>query len=172
MTVASRETRWPPVEVTRNHLRLVELGELLEDAMRKGESELVSGWLARLLVVRSCGYLEQVVAEVARGFILKRSGGLVRSFAHAAIPAAKNPWPESLLDWVGRFDRSLQDDLRDVFDEDDQRLRRELGLLVDRRNKIAHGLNEGVTERKALNLQIVACEVADWFVLRFNPQRA
>jgi len=101
----------------------------------------------------------------------KCARGPVRTFAQVAIPTVKNPWPETLLVWVGRFDRSLQDDLRDVFDDDDQRLRRELGLLVDRRNKIAHGLNEGITERKALNLQVVACEIADWFVLRFNPQR-
>jgi hypothetical protein len=43
--------------------------------------------------------------------------------------------------------------------------------LVDRRNQIAHGLSEGVGIRKALDLKITACEVADWFILRFNPLR-
>jgi len=54
---------------------------------------------------------------------------------------------------------------------DDQRLRRELAFLVDRRNKIAHGLNEGIGTVKALALKDVASEAADWFIARFNPGR-
>ncbi len=41
--------------------------------------------------------------------------------------------------------------------------------MGDRRNRIARGLNEGITRDKALMLKEVAAEVADWFILRFNP---
>ena len=58
-----------------------------------------------------------------------------------------------------------------MFDADDQRLYREVTFLVDRRNKIAHGENEGIGAAKAMRLKGVACELADWFVLRFNPLR-
>lgn len=53
--------------------------------------------------------------------------------------------------------------------EQDELLHRELSFLLDRRNKIAHGHSEGITVRKALDLKRVAVQIADWFILRFNP---
>lgn len=162
---------WPPLAVTTSGQKLDELAKLVEDRRRLADSDGVPEWLARLLVVRSCGYLEQVVFEVARVYIGNRSVGYVKSFAHAAIPEGRNPGPTFLKEWVGRFDANLAADLEAALDEHDQRLHRELAFLVDRRNKIAHGLSEGITVRKALDLKAVACEVADWFILRFNPAR-
>src|SRR5689334_23275480 len=72
---------------------------------------------------------------------------------------------------VGRFDSSVCDELVTLLDQDDGRLRREIGFLVDRRNRIAHGLSEGVTQSKAIQLRDVSYELADWFILRFNPER-
>jgi RiboL-PSP-HEPN len=165
-------TRWPPRETTSIRQTLDELSDLLDQQLREpGSPESVTNWLARLLVIRSCGYLEQVAAQVSQGFIIGRSGGQVRTFAQSWIPGGRNPWPENLLEWVGRFNANLGNDLRDLLDDDDQRLRREVAFLVDRRNKIAHGLNEGITPRKAQDLKEVACQVADWFILRFNPLR-
>jgi hypothetical protein len=76
-----------------------------------------------------------------------------------------------MLDMVGRFDKSLQDELDEILSKDDDRLKRELAYLVTVRNSVAHGLNEGVGPGKALQLKDVAVELADWFILRFNPQR-
>jgi hypothetical protein len=161
--------RWPPLQVTRIRETLDDLSALLDDQMRKSDPELVAAPLARLLVVRSCGYLEQVMFEVSRAYIVERSGGQVRTFAQTWIPDGRNPWPAFLLEWVGRFDAAMATDLAVRFQADDERLHRELSFLVNRRNRIAHGLNEGVTTRKAFDLKAVACELADWFVLRFNP---
>ncbi|MEA2232138.1 MAG: hypothetical protein QOD83_1954 [Solirubrobacteraceae bacterium] len=72
---------------------------------------------------------------------------------------------------MGRFDSAWANDLVDFFEADDQRLQREIAFLVDRRNKIAHGLNEGIGPVKALALKEIACEVGDWFIARFNPDR-
>jgi RiboL-PSP-HEPN len=162
-------TQWPPAELVRIRLKLDELAERIDEQMRKGDPETVVEWLARLLVVRSCGYLEQAVREVALGHIAQRSGGYIKLFATSWVPDGRNPWPDYLVQWVGRFDKNLSDALDDFLDADDERLRREVSFLVDRRNRIAHGLNEGIGARKALDLKEVACEVAQWFSIQFDP---
>jgi hypothetical protein len=150
---------------------LNELAELVEEVQRSGAGGPEAAWLARLLVVRSCGYLEQVVDEVSRELMQERSGGVVRSFSQSWLPSHKNPGPDRLAQWVSRFDTTWSVELAELFDGDDERLRRELAFLVDRRNRIAHGLNEGIGVRKALDLRYVAVEIADWFIRRFNPNR-
>lgn len=82
----------------------------------------------------------------------------------------RNPTPEALVQLLGRLDSNLSADFAAFLDGEDQTIRRELSLLVDRRNKIAHGLNEGVTPRRAVELTDRAREIADWLVLRLNPQ--
>jgi hypothetical protein len=120
-------------------------------------------------VVRSCGYLEQVVDEVSRELIPSQSGGVARSFAQSWIPTKRNPSFDRLTEWVGRFDLVWAEELAGLLLEDDERLRRELAFLLDRRNKIAHGHSEGIGVRKALDLKDIAVEIANWFILRFNP---
>jgi hypothetical protein len=127
--------------------------------------------LARFLVVRSCGFVEQTVVQVCRGYVAERSGGPVRTFGHSWLERSPNPSPEALALLAGRFDSAWANDLTELLEADDQRLQREVAFLVDRRNKIAHGLNEGIGPAKALMLKDVACEVGDWFIARFNPDR-
>lgn len=158
---------WPPWEVTSLRGKLEALSVRLEQ--RKELDEDIVGWLSRLLVVRSSGYLEQVAYVVCRGYVDAKSGGLVRAFSKSHLEWTRNPTPESLLQLVGRFDHILEVELASLFDSNDQEVRRELSFLVDRRNRIAHGENEGVNPSKALALKGVACDVADWFVLRLNP---
>lgn len=135
-----------------------------------GEDDEALGWLARLLVVRSCGYLEQTAFEVCRSYVGRRAGGPVRSFALSWLERTRNPTPDALRELVGRFDARYAEELWDLLNGDDERLYRELSFLVDRRNRIAHGLSEGIGSRKAIQLKNVAVELADWFVLRFNPK--
>lgn len=94
---------------------------------------------------------------------------MVRSFAHSWQERSINPAPEALCALVGRFDAGLQEELEAWLDADDQRYRRELSFMVNRRNRIAHGLNEGIGPKRALELVEAAQEVTDWFILRFNP---
>lgn len=122
-----------------------------------------------MLVIRSSGFIEQTAKETCRSHVHSKSGGRVRSFALSWLERGRNPSPDNLLEIVGRFDSALYDDFSALLEDDDQRLRRELSFLVDRRNKIAHGLNEGVSRAKALDLKGVADEISDWFVLRFHP---
>jgi hypothetical protein len=164
-------TVWPPWEVTSLRQKLDELADFVENPDGQPVPDKASDWLARFLVVRSCGYLEQTVAEVSRAYARDRAGGAVRSFSLSWLERSPNPTPEALLTFTGRFDAQWASYLDDFLSDDDQRLSREVMFLVDRRNRIAHGLSEGIGRSKALVLKAVACEVADWFIARFNPVR-
>ena len=158
---------WPPWEVTSLRNKLEQLAGLVETP--GGVDPDVLSWMSRMLVVRSSGFVEQTAKEVCRAHVHQRAGGPVRAFALSWLEWSRNPSPENLCELVGRFDKSFEDEFVEVLEADDQRVRRELSLMVDRRNKIAHGLNEGITRDKALTLKTVALEVSDWLILRFNP---
>ncbi len=163
-------SRWPPREVTDLSRKLEELAELVRRPHDEASQE-VRDWLARVLVVRSCGFLEQTVLEVCRAYLRGRSSGPVGAFGRSWLERGRNPNPDALVALVGRFDATWAGDLEEVLQADDERLHREVAFLVDRRNKIAHGLNEGVSTVKALALLDVVGEVSDWFIARFNPGR-
>ena len=163
----TRPTAWPPIQVSRLREALEELTSKVT-SMRDVET---LPWLTRMLVVRSSGYIEQTSREVFYEYMGTRSGGFVRAFGQSWLAKSRNPTPENLLEMVGRFDYNLRSELEELLEHDDQRLRRELSYLVDRRNHIAHGLSEGINRDKALSLKDVALELSDWLVLKFNPLR-
>lgn len=158
---------WPPWAVTSLRHKLDELEGLVATA--HGIDPEILGWLSRMLVVRSSGFVEQTAKEVCWSHVECRTGGMSRAFALSWLERSRNPTPDQLSELVGRFDATLQAEFLQLLDQDDQRIRRELALLVDRRNKISHGLNEGVSREKALALKAVAIEISDWLILRFNP---
>jgi hypothetical protein len=121
------------------------------------------------LVVRSCGYLEQAVAECSRGFVRQKSGGLVKTFALTWLERSRNPTPVRLIELAGRFDASMRDDFELLLEFEDRRLHDALASLVEKRNRIAHGQNEGVNRDRALALAAASEELADWWIVRLNP---
>lgn len=161
---------WPPREVGLLRNRLDELADIVR-APDENLPRDVRDWLARLLVIRASGFLEQSTIIVCREYVASRSGGPVNSFARSWLERSGNPSPEALQRLAARFDGLWARELAEILDADDEQLRRELDFLVDRRNKIAHGFNENVGVTKALALKEVACSVSDWFVARFNPDR-
>src|SRR5262245_25938363 len=102
--------RWPPWEVTSLRRNLDTLSDLIENPSAQLVSSDAFPWLCRFLVVRSCGYLEQVVIEVCRAYVRERSGGPVRTFAHSWLERAGNPTPDRLGELVGRFDSAMQEE--------------------------------------------------------------
>lgn len=160
-------TSWPPWPVRSLEKQL----DSLRDAVRANDSRPDDEqiWLTRFLVVRACGYLEQVVYETITGYIQERAGGEMRAFAMSWFNKSRNPSPDNLLEVVGRFDENWKSDLNDFLGSGDGSHQQELNLLVSRRNQIAHGLNEGLNTRKALDMVELARRVADWFIVRFNP---
>jgi hypothetical protein len=122
------------------------------------------------LVVRTCGYLEVVVDECSKALIESKSAPRVAAFATSWLERGRNPRPSTLVEIARKFDSQWGDELSDLLNKDDELLKRELSLLVDKRNKIAHGKGEGITARKALDLIPPVFVVADWFIDRFDPR--
>lgn len=160
-------TRWPPWVVSSSEKRLDDLVEAVRSDDSRDMDEQI--WLTRFLVVCACGYLEQVVQQVVTGYIHGRVTGTVKSFSLSWMGKSRNPSPENLLDIVGRFDGDWRDELQAMLDANDGHLNQELLMLISRRNQIAHGLNEGLNSRKAIELVLVSKQLADWFVRRFDP---
>lgn len=160
--------QWPPRTLRDLQTSLNALASAVQDrSTNRSDDEQI--WLTRFFVVRICGYLEQVVHETIRAYISAKSGGFVRTFAHSWMEKSRNPSPENMLGLVGRLDSNLSDSLRQLLEENDNHLFREISFLVDRRHKIAHGLNEGLSPTKALTLKGSMEEVARWFVAEMNP---
>ncbi|MEU0492045.1 HEPN domain-containing protein [Nocardiopsis sp. NPDC006139] len=161
---------WPPYVLSSLRASIDQLAESIRERPRERSVD-ESVWLVRFFVVRTCGYLEQVVHETVKAYIDACSGGPVREFAHSWMARSRNPSPDNMLGLVGRLGGSFEESLRGHLEKDDQHLLREMHLLVDRRHKIAHGLNEGLNDRRALQLYDSAIEVADWFFGNLKPPR-
>jgi hypothetical protein len=134
------------------------------------EPDEVTRALARFLVVRTCGHLERTIQECCLTYVRNKSGARVQRFSESWLRKIDNPSPDRLLELVGRFDTSLRDDLNAFFEDNDGELRREISLLLGKRNLIAHGESEGIGSRKALDLLQYSRSLADWFILNFDPR--
>jgi len=127
--------------------------------------------LARFLVIRTCGYVEQVVEECSKAYLAGNSyDNRCISFTSSWFGRGRNPTPATLIELVKRFDPNWAGELEDLLTNEDELLAREMEFLVDRRNRIAHGLNEGVNQGKALSLVHHANSVAEWFISTFDPR--
>lgn len=144
---------------------------LLVQSPAPGQPDEVTRALSRFLVIRSCGYLEQVTEECCKAYIENKASPAAYNFASSWLGGGTNPAPERLIKLVRRFHHEWGEELYAFFEADDQRLRRSISFLVGRRNKIAHGESEGVGARRSLDLADEAMEVADWFILRLDPTR-
>ena len=160
---------WPPWEVKSSRLNLETLRGAVDRPSESGLSAEALGWMSRLLVVRSCGYLEKAVVECARGYVTEKSWGQVRSFGLTWLERSRNPKPAALEELLGRFDAQLASEFVAFIGEDDSRLEKELHTLVHLRNRIAHGENEGINRARALSLSLAGEEVADWWISALNP---
>lgn len=166
--------RWPPWEVESSRQVLQQLSDHISRGMSPTAPEVrlspeTLGWLSRLLVVRSCGHLEQVVKECSRAHIENRSGGPVQTFALSWMDRSRNPSRENLVGLLARFNVQWSSELETMLDADDQKLHRDLAWAVDTRNRIAHGENQGASAEKALTTRESLEEIAQWWVLRTNP---
>ncbi len=160
---------WPSLRLSNLERSLSRVAALVEQPST-GEADDVTRALSRFLVIRTCGHLERTVQECCRAYLDNKSFGRVKDFSHSWLKRFDNPTPERLLELVGRFDSSLKGELEALFDENDGELRREIGLLLVKRNAIAHGENEGIGSRKALELLNYSKILTDWFIRNFDPR--
>lgn len=162
-----RKNVWPPQHLGRLEQQLDQLAKAVEDGSERDIDD--QAWLTRFLVIRTCGYLEQVVHETVVAHLQEMSFGRAQTFVMSWLERSRNPSIDNMTKLVGRLDPNLQEQLQELLDADDKKLLRNIALLVGRRNQIAHGENEGMGSKSALDLMLSAKIVADWFVLRLDP---
>lgn len=160
---------WPSLAITNLQRSLATLRALVEYPPADQPDDVTRA-LSAHLVIRASGYLEQVVVECLRAYAQAKSIDRVATYAVGWISNGLNPSPSKLEAFVRRMDGDWAEEIKLLLDDDDQRLRREIAGLVDRRNKLAHGLAEGISARKALSMTDDALALADWFVTRYDPR--
>lgn len=159
---------WPTREMLNLDRSFKELERLVKDIQVSEEPEKAAA-LSRFLVVRTCGFLEQMVEKSCVAYLESKSDFRSASFSRSWFGSGANPTPNKLVTLVSKFDPAWSAELEDLFKRNDELLLREINFLVDRRNKIAHGVNESVGIRKALDLVGHARVVANWFTEKFKP---
>ena len=160
---------WPSLPIANLERRLKRFAALIEHPA-PNEPDEVTQALARFLVVRTCGHLEKTVQQCCLAYVHNKSFGRVRFFSASWLKKVENPTPDNLVQLVGRFDSSLRDELSALFEDNDGELRREVSLLVEKRNAIAHGESDGIGSRKALDLLNYSRILTDWFIRNFDPR--
>lgn len=159
---------WPTVQMQASRRRLEELRTNLQDF--SGESPEIGAHLSRLLVIRSTGFVEHTFETCIQHFAEAHSHPSVAHHVASGLFRGRNPWPNVLLERTKSLSADWEDELREFFDDDDARIRRELEFMVDRRNRIAHGQSESVNRRKALDLATVSLDVGDWLTVLIDPR--
>lgn len=164
----TKSIRWPPPDLSRLERSLDELAESVrERPVHRTDDEQV--WLVRFLVVRSCGYLEQVMHRCAMGHLQELSYGTARSYSLSWLSRSINPSVENIRNTLGRFDAGFVDEFETMLTEGSGELANDLGALITKRHAIAHGENEGLGDRRALDLYQMSKQLADWMIRRLSP---
>lgn len=159
---------WPTQELQNSKKKLTELINLLDEF--GNEPPEVSSELARFLVVRSTGYVEHLFDTCIQCFAEAHSHRFIARHVESGLHKGRNVKPDTLLDRIKPFSDEWHKDLKDYFDADDCVVRRELNFMVDRRNRIAHGMNESINRRKALDLAHLALGVGDVILVLMDPR--
>lgn len=160
---------WPSHDLAESRRRLVELHKEL-DQLTDDVSPEVEQAICRFLVVRTCGHIEFTFEESFCLFTSARSSPGVADFVRSGFFRGSNPSPGRIVGTLEKLDKNRARVLSDYLDDNDQVVKRELAYLVDRRNKIAHGQNETVRKRRALDLAQVGLDLGDWMVTTLDPR--
>lgn len=160
---------WPSQALNLSRQRLCELRETA-NTLDSELSDQVTGAIAKFLVVRSAGHIEFTVDECIHSFATAKSHPGVAQYVRAGLFGGRNPTPGKLVDHLGRMSKDWANTLTEYLNADDEEVKRELSLLVDRRNLIAHGQNESLGMRKALKLCDLAIDLGDLIVQTIDPR--
>lgn len=167
---------WPPWAARTSRTQLTQLrdhiheGQFSADRSQRLTPETQS-WLARLLVIRTCGHLEQVVNECTQGFVTANLGGPVRDFTLSWMKRSSNPSYDNLLTLWLRFSEAWAVEFTELLALDDEALKRDLDWMIDARHRIAHGASQGAAVEKALAVYESTITICDWIITTFEPTK-
>lgn len=104
------------------------------------------------------------------GYLEWNANGPSRSFAISWLDRSVNPSVANLLNRLSRFDREFGDEFQEMLDADGGALTNDLSTLVTKRHTIAHGESGNLGSRRAVELYLMAKNIADWIVRTFDPR--
>ena len=159
---------WPTLELQNSKKKLKELIDLLDEF--GNEPPEVSSELARFLVVRSTGYVEHLFDTCIQCFAEAHSHRFVARHVESGLHKGRNVNPDTLLKRIKPFSDEWHKDLEEYLDADSGHIKRELKFMVDRRNRIAHGMNESINRRAALDLAKIALDLGDLLMDIMDPR--
>lgn len=159
---------WPSQDLQTSRNRLINLKTLIE-SQKANDPDIVAE-LSRLLVIRATGYVEFTFDTAIAAFADAHSNPVVARHVRASLFQGRNPWPNVLLDRAKILAPEWEESLKSFLDANDNLIRQELTFMVDRRNKIAHGQNESVNRRKALDLAELSLKLGDFIVYLIDPR--
>jgi len=123
----------------------------------------------RYLVVRCAGFLEATRDECIRHYSQSKSDPFVASHVKSFLSRGQGASPQQLIDQVKTFSPEWGEELKSFLNENNERRRLALSSLYDSRRKIAHGLGDSVSTRRALDWYDATLEIADWLLVRYSP---
>lgn len=164
----TKSLHWPPRDLRELERSLDELASSVEE---RPEHRTIDEqiWLTRFLIVRSCGYLEQVMHRCAIGHLEANSYGTGKSYSLSWLNRSINPSADNIRVTLGRFDQGFVDEFDQMLSEHDNELNNNLSVLVVKRHAIAHGQSDGLGTSSALGLYTSAKIIADWMIRRLCP---
>lgn len=162
------DSSWPTLEMQASRQRLEDLRRLVMEA--PAEPPDVGAQLARFLVVRSTGYIEVTFETCIKHFAEAKSHPAIARHVAAGLFRGRNPRPDVLVERIKTLSETWAAELLAYLAEEDDRVKRELEFMVDRRNKIAHGQSESVNRRKAVDLADIALDLGEWLTLLIDPR--
>lgn len=164
----SWSTAWPSLDLQQSRDSLLDLRSLVQGGLEKDATILTQ--LCRFLTIRSTGHIEFTFDRCLEHYASSKSHPFVAGYVGSTLFKGRSVKPGILVERMGDLNSVWADELNAILNEDDERLRRELAFMVEKRNRIAHGQNHGIGLRKALDLCDVAIAIGDWIVERMDPR--
>lgn len=139
---------------TRSYLeeqkrKLQKLINVVQDYKNSGESEMdddIENYLTRFLVIRACGYIEEVYRRSVCWYVEYRSRPGIRDLVfNAKFSRGANPTRDHIKRTLKDLDPVLENDFLALLGDNDS-----LKSLVETRNKVAHGQSDTCLEGKRL----------------------
>ena len=120
---------------------IAEVDQIFERAYAQQDLQVQSD-LAKYLVIRVSGLVEQVVAEVVDAHVSAQASPTVLSHVLWRLGTFQNPNIERILQLVGSFDRRWRERLEATATAAE---RGALGSVTAQRNRVAHGQDSTIS---------------------------
>ena len=141
--------------------------DLLEEMVGDIDPDVLQ-CVSRLTIIRSSGHIEFSTRECIFTYVGNTSSHEMQYFVRNTLRSGPNPKADALEKLLGKFQSDLDKEFRNFLKINDYKLK--LNALVDMRNRISHGENEGVDRRAALQYATMAIEIGDEILLIFSVQ--